>query len=74
MRVEVQLKLKENPLYVKFLRENSSWYKLLNRNPSMFDQMVSEMKVKYKMRFTDKLNNVADSVDLISKFLSVTKD
>lgn len=74
MRFEIQLKLKENALYTKFIRENSHWYKILNRNPDMFDRMVSEMKEKYKLRTTDKINNVVDSVDLITKFLKVTNE
>lgn len=74
MRFEIQLKLKENPLYTKFIRENSHWYKTLNRNPDMFSKMVDEMKEKYKIRVTDKINNVVDSVDLITKFIKVANE
>ncbi len=74
MRFDIQLKLKENPLYIKFIRENSYWYKTLNRNPDMFNNMVSEMKEKYKIRTTDKINNIVDGVDLITKFLKVTSE
>ena len=31
----------------KFLRENSYWYKILNRNENMFSEFVNDMKVKY---------------------------
>ena len=74
MKFETQLKLKENPLYIRFIRENSNWYKILNRNPELFDKMISEMKEKYKIRTTDKINNIVDSVDLITKFLKVTNE
>ncbi len=74
MRFDIQLKLKGNPLYIKFIRENSSWYKILNRQPEMFNRMVDEMKEKYKIRTTDKINNIVDSVDLITKFLKVTNE
>lgn len=74
MRFDVQLKLKENPLYVKFIRENSQWYKILNRNPDKFNDMVNAMKVKYKLRATDKINNVLDSVDLVTKIFKVTSE
>ncbi len=74
MRFEIQLKLKENPLYIKFIRENSQWYKILNRNPEMFNKMIDEMKEKYKLRTTDKINNVVDSVDLITKFIKVVNE
>ena len=72
MRFDVQMKLKSNPLYMKFIRENSKWYKILNRNPERFDEMVEEMKDKYHMRFTDKVNNIVDSVDLVTKIFKVT--
>lgn len=74
MRFDVYLKLKEKPIYIKFIRENSQWYKLLNRDPNMFDKMVEDMKDKYKLRVTDKIDNVVDSVDIISKFLKVTNE
>lgn len=74
MRFEVQLKLRENPLYAKYIRENSHWYKVLNRNPELFNQMIDEMKEKYKIRVTDKINNVVDSVDLITKFIKVANE
>ena len=74
MRFDVQMKLRSNPLYIKFLRENSNWYKYLNRNPDRFDEMVQEMKKKYKLRTTDKINNVIDSVELITKIFKVTSE
>ena len=74
MRFDVYLKLKEKPIYIKFIRENSQWYKLLNRDSNMFDKMVEDMKDKYKLRVTDKIDNVVDSVDIISKFLKVTNE
>jgi len=36
--------------------------------------MVAEMKKKYKLRTTDKINNVIDSVDLITKIFKVTSE
>ena len=32
MSLDIQFKLRENPDYLKYLRENSWWYKVLNRN------------------------------------------
>lgn len=70
MPLEIQFKLKENPLYIKFLRENNIWYKRLIRNPNLFDQFVDEMKVKYKLRTSDKINKVVDTLDVISNLFS----
>ena len=70
MSLELQFKLKENPLYIKYLRENNIWYKKLNRNPKLFDEFVSEMKTKYKLRTTDKIEKVIDTLDLVSNLFN----
>ena len=36
MTLELQFKIKNNPYYLKYLRENSIWYKKLNREPETF--------------------------------------
>lgn len=74
MRFDVQMKLKSNPMYLKFIRENSHWYKILNRNPERFEEMVEEMKIKYRLRPTDRINSILDSVDLITKIFKVTNE
>lgn len=70
MPLEIQFKLKENPLYIKFIRENNIWYKRLIRNPNLFNQFVDEMKVKYKLRTSDKINKVVDTLDVISNLFN----
>ncbi len=70
MPLEIQFKLKENPLYIKYLRENNIWYKKLNRNPELFDEFVSEMKTKYKLRTTDKIEKIVDTIDLVSNLFN----
>ena len=63
---------KLEPKYIGFLRENSYWYKELNRNSKSVDTFIKEMKVKYKLRTIDKVDSFVDSVDLISKIISMT--
>lgn len=70
MPLEIQFKLRENPLYIKFLRENNIWYKRLIRDPTLFNQFVYEMKVKYKLRTSDKINKVVDTLDIVSNLFS----
>ncbi len=57
----------------RFLRENSYWYKELNRNPGSFKHFVNEMKVKYKLTTTDKINRTIDNINMITAFLDVLK-
>ena len=70
MPLEIQFKLHENPLYIRFLRENNIWYKYLIRNPSSFKYFVEEMKAKYKLRTSDKITKVVDTIDVVSNLFN----
>ncbi len=70
MPLEIQFRLRENPLYIKYLRENNIWYKRLIRNPNSFNIFVEEMKAKYKLRTSDKINKVVDTIDVVSNLFS----
>ncbi len=57
----------------KFLRENSEWYKILNRNAANYQDFVKAMKKKYKLNPTDKISGVLDNLDLISTVIETVK-
>ena len=57
----------------KFLRENSYWYKILNRNENMFSEFVNDMKVKYELTTSDKINRTIDNIGMLQSFLEVLK-
>ena len=59
---------------IRYLRENSNWYKLLNWDMYSVDKMIDEMKEKYGLRFKDKVEKAKTSLDLINAFMAVTKD
>ncbi len=73
MDIKIKLFLDSNPDYKRYLRENSYWYKTLIRNPKMIDILVEEVKDKYKLRTTDKINNIIDKIDMVSKFINVLR-
>ncbi len=73
MRYEVREKLYSDVNNIKYLRENSSWYKRLNRGEPL-ENMINEMKEKYGLRFRDKVDKVGTGIDLISAFMNVTKE
>ncbi len=73
MNLETQFKLKNNSLLQKYIRENSYWYKILNRNPELIVKMNEEMKQKYKLTTTDKINDLSEKIDLIKTFMSMIK-
>ncbi len=73
MQVETLLKIKSNPNLYRYLRENSYWYKYLNRSPLSLKDMEEEMKEKYKLRPTDRLENVSNTIKMIESFLEVMR-
>ena len=73
MIIDIQFKLKSNPLYIKFLHENAYWYKILNRNPSMWPEFVEKVRTEYHLRTTDRINNALNTFDMISKVISTLK-
>lgn len=74
MFYEVKDKLDKYPRFKKYLRENSNWYKKLNRDPNSYNEFVKEMKVKYKLRTIDKIDNFVDTVDLVTKIINISNE
>lgn len=70
MTLDVQFKLKSNPLYIKYLHENSYWYKVLNREPSLFNEFVNEVRTNYQLRPSDKINKALTTFEMISTIIS----
>ena len=56
-----------------FLRENSNWYKRLNRTRESFPYFVEEMKINYKLTTEDKINKTLDNISMLQGFLDVLK-
>ncbi len=73
MDTKIKIFLDSNPDYKNYLRSNSYWYKILNRNPDMIGSFIEEVKEKYKLRTSDKINNVVEKIDMLSKFLNVLR-
>ena len=71
MILDTQFKLKSNPNYIKYLRENSYWYKILTRDPSMIKSFIDEVKVKYKLRPIDKINDAISTFEMISTIMNM---
>ena len=71
MNLILQYKIKQNPNFQKFLRENSNWYKYLNRSPYYLTEFEKEMKVTYKMTTKDKLDRLSNNLDRISQIIDI---
>ena len=74
MTIEVQETLKKDPNNIKFLRENSEWYKYLNRDPLSINEMIKQMKEKYEIRFSDRVSKISTGLDLIKAFMDVSDE
>ena len=73
MNLDIQFKLKNNPLYIKYLRENSHWYKVLNREPNSFKLFEEELKVNYKLRPSDRFSQALDYIEMFETIMSTLK-
>lgn len=73
MIIDIQFKIKRNPLYLEYLHKHSYWYKILNRNPEKFNEFVEEVKNTYHLKPTDKIKKALDTVDMLSAVLSSFK-
>lgn len=70
MSLEVQFKIKNNPNNLKFLHENSYWYKYLNRDSNNFNIFSEEVKTVYRLRPTDKISKALDTFDMVQTLLA----
>ncbi len=67
------MKINTDPLTKRFLREHSYWYKYLNRTDKYYPEFLKDMKEKYHLTTTDKLNKISNDINLFRSFLEVLK-
>lgn len=70
MQTEIYLKIKENEHYLRYLRENSIWYKHLNRNPSFFKEFEKKVKEDYKLTSMDKISKTLDTITKVENIIN----
>ena len=73
MTLDVQFKINSNINYQRFIRENPNWYKILNRDPLEFKNFVLEVKDKYGLKVSDRINKMLDNINTFQSFLEVLK-
>ena len=71
MQLETQFQINSDQKLKSFLRENSYWYKYLNRSPSYIKPFIKEMKDKYKLTPKDRLNKITNDINTFKTFLSI---
>ena len=73
MTLDIQFKINSNINYQRFIRENPNWYKILNRDPLQFKNFELEVKDKYGLKVTDRLNRMLENIGTFQTFLDVLK-
>ena len=73
MTLDIQFRIKNNPHYQRYIRENSYWYKILNRDPSRIKEMEELAKEKYQLRPTDRINRMLETVEMLQTLMSSSK-
>lgn len=73
MDIETQMIVRSNPNLYRFLREESYWYKYLNRDPSIIKEVEKRMKEKYKLTSQDRLEKLNQGINLLSGFMEMMK-
>lgn len=73
MILDLQFKIKNNPNYLRYLREHSYWYKILNRNPDMFRIFEDSVKKEYKLRTSDKISKAISTIEMFQNVISSMK-
>jgi len=71
MHISNQIIINKNPLLKKYLRENSYYYKYLNRNPNIIKELYKEMQKVYKLTINDRLDKVKDNLSMITSFMDI---
>lgn len=73
MTLDIQYKIKSNPNYLRYLRENSYWYKILNRDPKQFNTFIEEVKTAYRLRPGDRISRVLEYIDMFQTIMASLK-
>lgn len=73
MILDVQFKIKNNPKYLQYIRENSIWYKTLNRHPEFFSLFENKVKEYYKLRPSDRISKALTTIEMLQNIFSTLK-
>lgn len=71
MNKDLLNKIRNNKLVYSYLREDSSLYKELLRNPNYIKEIEKKAKEFYKETSIDKIERLEDKINLIRTFMDV---
>ena len=71
MELNIIYKIKQNKKHYDFLRNNSYWYKYLNRNSNNYKDFLNAYKKYNRMVTTNKVNDTISNIDMVTNILKV---
>ena len=73
MKIDIMMKINNDINQKRYLREHSYWYKYLNRSNIFYKDFINDMKDKYKLKPSDKINKISKEIEMINKILDILK-
>ena len=73
MQLDIIVNLNNDLKQKQFLRENSYWYKYLNRDIKYYKDFINDMKIKYKLTTPDKIQEISNNLNMFKSLLDVLK-
>ena len=73
MQLPIKIIIEQNPDLRRYLKENSYWYKYLNRDGKYIKLMNEEMKKKYGLNSNYKLEKINNNMTLVREMLKILK-
>ena len=73
MSINVQMKILNTKNYYQYLKENSQWFKELNRDDKNIVKFTDFVKEKYSLKISDRISSALDGINTIQNVLSIIK-
>ena len=71
MELDVMYKIKQDKKHYDFLRNNSYWYKYLNRSKDNYKLFLEAYKKYNRNMTTNKVNDTINTIDTVSNILKI---
>lgn len=73
MQLETQFRLRNSPDLITYIRNNSHWYKLLNRNPLMINELERLVKEEKRIEKQTRFSKLIEYIDMFQSIVSNMK-
>ena len=73
MNRNILMYIRKHKYIYDFLRDDSSHYKYLYQDNNYIKEIKRLAKEKYRLRYTDKLDNISNRIKLVTTLIDVSK-